>query len=135
MVVRYYETGSSECLLDLTGPEHFPHMRARYDAGSNPSWAEWRQWAGECGFTPLDITPNAQGVYDFLSAHGPIIYAGTWGMGFQGHAVVITGVNTDTDTLFIDDPGEASAPTSKNLTTYFGRLRQTMTDNPLFVYQ
>ena len=135
MVVRYYESLSGTCMSFLTGPEHFPHMQSRYEAARTPSWAEWSRWAGECGFTPLNITPNATGLYGFLSDHGPIIYAGTWGMGFDGHAVVVTGINTGSDTLYIDDPGERTAPVTKNMTTYFGRLRQTLTDNPLFVYQ
>src|SRR5262245_7228139 len=99
MVVDYYEAVSQSCSADLSSPENFPHMQSRFAAGSNPSWAEWRAWAQQCGFTPLNLTPNEDGVYEFLSTYGPIIYSGTWGNSFNGHVVVITGINTDSDTV------------------------------------
>jgi hypothetical protein len=48
--------------------------------------------------------------------------------------VIIVGVNSDTDALFIDDPLTTAAPTPTTCTAYLGRLAQTLTDNPLFVY-
>jgi hypothetical protein len=47
--------------------------------------------------------------------------------------VIIVGINTDTGTLHIDDPLDFTAPTTRLLNTYLGRLTQTLTDNPLFV--
>lgn len=135
MVVRYYENQSQSCNSNLSSPENFPEMQKRFAAGSNPSWAEWRQWAQQCGFTPLNLTPNADGVYQFLSQYGPIIYSGTWGNTFDGHVVIITGMNTDTNTIYIDDPLEQTAPVGKDINTYFSQLTQTLWDNPLFVYQ
>ena len=135
MVVDYYQSASQSCSADLSSPENFPHMQSRFAAGSNPSWAEWRAWAQECGFTALNLTPTEDGVYEFLSKYGPIIYSGTWGNTFDGHVVVVTGINTDTDTIYIDDPLDPSAPTGKNINTYFAQLTQTLWENPLFVYQ
>jgi papain like cysteine protease AvrRpt2 len=109
-------------------------MQSRFAAGSNPSWAEWRQWAEQCGFTALNLTPNQLGIYQFLSRYGAIIYSGTWGYTFDGHVVIITGVNTDTNTVYIDDPLETLAPVSKNMNVYFGQLIQSLWENPLFVY-
>jgi len=134
MEVRYFENTSASCLSDLSSPENFPDMLARFNSGSNPSWAEWRAWAQRCGFSPLDETPTALGVYNTLGQHGPIIYSGTWGYSFDGHVVIIVGVDTDNDMLFIDDPLDVSAPATKDYTTYMGQLMQTLTDNPLFVY-
>ena len=134
MVVRYYQEQTQSCLADLRPPETFPHMQQRFTAGSNPSWAEWREWAQECGFTPLNLTPTATGIYQFLSIHGPIIYSGTWGYTFDGHVVIITGINSDTGTLYVDDPLEVSAPVTKDINTYFAQLAQTLWENPLFVY-
>jgi len=135
MVVDYYEAANQSCSADLSSPENFPHMQSRFATGSNPSWAEWRAWAEQCGFTPLNLTPNEDGVYEFLSTYGPIIYSGTWGNSFDGHVVVITGINTDSDTIYIDDPLDQSAPTAKNINTYFAQLTQTLWETPLFVYQ
>ncbi|MEP6947459.1 MAG: papain-like cysteine protease family protein [Acidobacteriota bacterium] len=134
MVVRYVESTSFSCNSDLTSPEYFPKMQSRFEAKSNPSWAEWRAWAKQCGFKPLDLTPNAMGVYQFLSQYGPIIYSGTWGNSFDGHVVVLTGINTDTGVLTIDDPWEANSPQIKDIDTYFSELMQTLWENPLFVY-
>jgi hypothetical protein len=134
MGVRYFENSAGACLPDLTSPENFPDMLSRFNAGSNPSWAEWRAWAGRCGFTALDETPTAAGVYSILGQRGPIIYSGTWGFSFDGHVVILVGVDTDSDLLYIDDPLDVSAPATKNYTTYMGQLMQTLTDNPLFVY-
>lgn len=135
MVVRYYEECSQTSLGDLRSPEHFAHMQSRFASGGNPSWAEWRTWAEECGFTPLNLTPNATGLYQFLSTYGPIIYSGTWGNTFDGHVVVITGIDTDSGTVYVDDPLDQSAPTAKDINTYFAQLTQTLWENPLFVYQ
>ncbi|NNE65030.1 MAG: hypothetical protein HKN33_00570 [Pyrinomonadaceae bacterium] len=135
MAVRYFESQAQASVSGLSGPEHFSNMQARFAAGSNPSWAEWREWAQQCGFTALNLTPTPIGIHSFLSQHGPIIYSGTWGYSFDGHVVIVTGINTDTDTLYVDDPLEAGAPVTKNMTTYFGNLRQTLWENPLFVYQ
>ena len=134
MVVRYYEETSMVCLGDLSGPENFPHMQSRYSASRHPSWREWREWAEQCGFTPLNLTPNINGIYNYLVTYGPIIYSGTWGNTFDGHVVVITGANTSTGTLYVDDPLERSAPVTKNITNYFARLTQRLWENPLFVY-
>lgn len=134
MVVRYYENQAQSCQADLSSPENFPEMQQRFAAKSNPSWAEWRDWAQKCGFTPLNLTPTADGVYNFLSTYGPIIYSGTWGNTFDGHVVVLTGIDTGTGTLYVDDPLEASAPVTKNINTYFAQLTQTLWENPLFVY-
>jgi hypothetical protein len=133
MAVRYYENKAGSSLMDLRSPETFPDMLSRFNAGNNPSWAEWRAWAQRCGFVPLDQTPTALGVYAALSRRGPIIYSGTWGNTFDGHVVIFLGINTDTDTLQIDDPLDVSAPSAKTFTTYMGQLTQTLTDNPLFV--
>jgi hypothetical protein len=133
MEVRYFENRASSSLSDLRSPENFPDMLNRFNAGTNPSWAEWRAWAQRCGFVPLDLTPTAQGVYSALTTRGPIIYSGTWGNSFDGHVVILVGVDTDAGTLFIDDPLDVSAPTSKTFNTYMGQLTQTLTDNPLFV--
>jgi hypothetical protein len=109
-------------------------MLSRFNAGSNPSWAEWRAWAQRCGFTPLDMTPTALGIYNILGQYGAIIYSGTWGNSFDGHVVIIVGVDTDAGLLYIDDPLDVSAPAVKNINTYMSQLAQTLTDNPLFVY-
>lgn len=109
-------------------------MKSRFDSGGNPTWAEWRMWAQECGFKPQNLTPTATGVYELLSIHGPIVYSGTWGYTFDGHVVVVTGINTDSDTLYVDDPLEASAPVTKTMSAYFARLAQTIWETPLFVY-
>lgn len=135
MAVRYYENLQQFSSAALQSPENFPHMQQRFASGGNPSWAEWREWAEQCGFTPLNLTPNQMGIYEFLSQYGPIIYSGTWGNSFDGHVVIITGINTDTNTVYIDDPLEQSAPVSKNANTYFAQLTQTLWENPLFVYQ
>lgn len=135
MVVRYYENTYLQSLGDLHSPETFPHMHTRFKAGSNPSWAEWRNWAQQCGFKPFDMSPTADALYDFLITYGPIIYSGTWGQTFDGHVVIVTGVNTDTNNLAIDDPLEASAPVTRNINTYFAQLTQSLWENPLFVYR
>lgn len=133
MVVRYYEHSTQQSHADLSGPENFPHMQARFQAGSNPSWAEWRAWAQQCGFEPLDCCPNEDGAYDILSRRGPIVYSGTWGNSFDGHVVVFTGIDTGGPTLYIDDPLEQNAPVSRNFGTYMAALNQTLYENPLFV--
>jgi hypothetical protein len=134
MAVRYHESKARATLSDLTSPENFPDMLTRFNAGSNPSWHEWRLWAQRCGFTPLDQTPNALGVYQALTASGPIVYSGTWGNTFDGHVVILVGVNTETDALTLDDPLTATAPTVTTVAGYLGTLIQSLTDNPLFVY-
>ena len=134
MGVRFHESVRQASLSGLSSPENFPHMQSRFAAGSNPSWAEWRAWAQECGFTPLNMSPNVTGVCQVLSRYGPIIYSGTWGATFDGHVVVLTGVNTDSGNLSIDDPLEASAPVTRQIVTYMSRLAQTLWENPLFVY-
>jgi hypothetical protein len=134
MVVRYYENQAQASLAHLRSPDTFPDMQKRFADGSNPSWAEWRAWAERCGFTPLNLSPNADGIYQFLSVYGPIIYSGTWGNTFDGHVVVLTGINSDSGTLYVDDPLEVSAPVTKDINTYFARLTQTLWENPLFVY-
>jgi hypothetical protein len=133
MEVRYFENKAASSLADLRSPDTFPDMVSRFNVGSNPSWAEWRAWAQLCGFVPLDLTTTASGIYQFLGWRGPIIYSGTWGNTFDGHVVIIVGIDTDTDTLYIDDPLDGSAPTPKSFNTYMGQLTQTLTDNPLFV--
>ena len=133
MEVRYFENKARRSLTNLRSPDTFPDMLSRFNAGSNPSWAEWRAWAQRCGFVPLDLTPTALGIHDTLGQRGPIIYSGTWGNTFDGHVVIIVGINTDTDTLYIDDPLDVSAPATKTFNTYMGQLTQTLTDNPLFV--
>ena len=135
MAVRYFENKAQGCLRNLSSPENFPVMLQRFQNGSNPSWAEWRQWAEQCGFTPLNLTPNQNGIYQYLSQYGPIVYSGTWGYTFDGHVVILTGVDTSSNTVYVDDPLENSAPVTKNINTYFGQLAQTLWENPLFVYQ
>ena len=135
MAVRYYESTYQQCLGDLRGPETFAYMQQRFAARSNPSWAEWRDWAQQCGFKPFNLSPTANGIYYFLNTYGPIVYSGTWGQTFDGHVVVITGINTDTNNLFIDDPLEQSAPVTRNINTYLAQLTQTLWENPLFVYR
>ena len=134
MVVRYYERQAGACLSDLSGPENFSYMQSRFAATRNPSWAEWRQWAQDCGFSPLNLSPTIDAIYSYLAKYGPIIYSGTWGNSFNGHVVVITGANTSTGALLVDDPLEQSAPVRKNINTYFAQLTQTLWENPLFVY-
>jgi hypothetical protein len=134
MMVRYHSNRRRQSLGDLISPEHVPKMQRRFAAGSNPSWAEWRQWAIELGFKPLNLTPTAMGVYHNLSRYGPIMYSGTWGATFDGHVVVLTGINTAGPTLYVDDPLETTAPVSKAMNTYFARLTQSLWENPLFVY-
>ena len=134
MTVRYYENKNQQSLADLQGPDTFPYMQSRFAAGSNPSWAEWRQWAQNCGFKPLDLSPTATGIYQFINTYGPIIYSGTWGNTFDGHVVVLTGIDSDSGTLYVDDPLETTAPVTKDINTYFAQLTQTLWENPLFVY-
>src|SRR5262245_38226499 len=126
MGVRYYENQSQACLANLSGPENFPHMQSRFTAGSNPSWAEWRTWAEQCGFISFNLSGNADGIYQFISTYGPIVYSGTWGNTFDGHVVILTGINSDNGTLYVDDPLEVSAPVTKNINTYFAQLTQTL---------
>jgi hypothetical protein len=134
MAVRYFENRRQASISGLSGPENFPEMQKRFTDKSNPSWAEWREWAQQCGFTALNLTPNQDGIYQYLTTYGPIIYSGTWGYTFDGHVVILTGIDTDTNTVYVDDPLEASAPVSKDVNTYFGQLAQTLWENPLFVY-
>lgn len=134
MAVLYHQNRLRSCPANLRSPDTFPDMRSRFSAGSNPSWAEWRQWAQRCGFSAIDMSPTALGIYDLLSTRGPIVYSGTWGNSFNGHVVVLTGINTDSDNLSVDDPLETAAPVSKVLNTYFGQLTQSLWENPLFVY-
>jgi Papain-like cysteine protease AvrRpt2 len=134
MVVRYYENEAQQSLGNLQAPDTFSYMQARFTAGSNPSWAEWRTWAQKCGFTPLDLCPNAHGIYTYLHSYGPILYSGTWGNSFDGHVVVITGVDTTSGDLFLDDPLERSAPVVRGMDGYLSTLVQTLWENPLFVY-
>ncbi len=135
MAVRYFENTRQSSSSNLTSPEFFPVMQKRFTDKSNPSWAEWRQWAEQCGFTALNMTPNELGVFQALSRYGPIVYSGTWGNTFDGHVVVLTGINTDSKMLTMDDPWEVTAPMVKNIYTYFSELTQTLWENPLFVYQ
>jgi hypothetical protein len=135
MVVRYYENAYQQSFSDLRSPDTFAHMQQRFSAGSNPSWAEWRKWAKQCGFQPLDLSPTAAGIYSFLDTYGPVIYTGTWGQSFDGHVVVVTGIDTDSHMLAIDDPLQQSAPVSRNMDSYFSQLTQTLWENPLFVYR
>src|SRR6516165_3920815 len=79
MAVRYYENQAQASLANLSSPDNFPDMQKRFEGGSNPSWAEWRSWTEQCGFTPLNLSANKDGIYQFLSTYGPIIYSGTWG--------------------------------------------------------
>ena len=58
----------------------------------------------QCGFQPLNLSPTTDGIYYFLNTYGPIIYSGTWGYTFDGHVVVLTGINTATANLAVDDP-------------------------------
>ncbi len=134
MEVYYFQNQSQSCPSDLTPPEDFSDMQQRFSQGSNPSWAEWRAWGQRCGFSPMDMTPNANGIYSTLSQRGPIIYSGTWGNSFDGHVVIITGIDTDNSILYIDDPLDTSAPTTKDVNTYLSQLTQTLYENPLFVY-
>lgn len=134
MMVRHFESQQQASLADLSGPQYVPTMKARFDRGSNPSWAEWRQWAEQLGFTALNLTPNEFGILAALQKHGPIMYSGTWGATFDGHVVVITGVDTAGPTVYVHDPLEARAPVAKPMYGYMERLAQTLWENPLFVY-
>jgi hypothetical protein len=134
MEVRYHEELAQASLSGLQSPENFSHMQTRFDAGSNPSWAEWRKWAEECGLTPLNLSPTEDGIFTFLSQYGPIVYSGTWGDTFDGHVVIINGVDTDADTISIHDPLSGTAPEKKNMIAFMGRLKQTLWETPLFVY-
>jgi len=134
MMVRYFEDQAHASLADLSGPEYVPTMKDRFDRGSNPSWAEWRQWAQQLGFTALNMTPNENGILTTLQKYGPIMYSGTWGATFDGHVVIITGVDTTGPTVSIDDPLELRAPVSKEMYTYMSTLTQSLWENPLFVY-
>ncbi len=133
MEVRYFENRAGGSLADLRGPETFPDMQTRFTGGGNPSWAEWPLWAARCGFKSIEMTPTAAGVYSTLSQRGPIVYSGTWGNSFNGHVVIVVGIDTDAGTLFVDDPLTSVAPTAYPFDTYLGQLTQTLTDNPLFV--
>lgn len=134
MMVRYHEQRRQQSLAGLRSPEHVPKMQQRFAAGSNPSWAEWRQWAIECGFRPLNLSPNEYGVLQALGRYGPVMYSGTWGNSFDGHVVVLTGIDTDGPTVHVDDPLEAAAPVLKDMNAYFARLTQSLWENPLFVF-
>ncbi len=135
MMVNYVQSQQQQCPSDLTSPDLDPEMKARFDAGQNPSWDEWRDWATRLGFTALDQTPNNDGVLSTLQQYGAIMYSGTWGQTYDGHVVIITGIDTDAATVFIDDPLESSAPVSHQTDDFFGHLTQSLWDNPLFVYQ
>jgi hypothetical protein len=135
MLVRYHRNHRRQSLSNLASPDEVPVMQARFAAGTNPSWAEWRAWAIQLGFTPLDMTPTPLGIYEALRRYGPILYTGTWGNTFDGHVVVITGIDTENALLSVDDPLEAGAPVAKDMNTYFGQLSQTLWENPLFVYR
>lgn len=135
MAVKYYENKNQSSTSNLSSPEYFDYMLKRFEAKSNPSWAEWRKWAQDCGFTALNMTPNEMGVYQTINQYGPIIYSGTWGHTFDGHVVILIGVNTDTKTLYVDDPLELNSVVAKDMYKYFSELSQTLWENPLFVYQ
>jgi hypothetical protein len=134
MAVKYYENKNQSSTSSLSSPEYFPYMQKRFAAGSNPAWAEWRQWAQDCGFTPLNMSANEHGIYQIISTSGPIIYSGTWGNTFDGHVVILIGVDTEKKILYVDDPLEPSAPVVKNIDQYFAELAQTLWENPLFIY-
>jgi hypothetical protein len=134
MAVRYYENLYQQSFSDLQSPDMFAHMQSKFAAGSNPSWTEWRNWAQQCGFMPFNLSPTADGIYNFLNTYGPIVYSGTWGQSFDGHVVVITGIDTDTNNLSVDDLLEHYAPVTRNMNTYFAQLTQTIWENPLFMY-
>jgi hypothetical protein len=135
MMVNYVQNQQQQCPSDLTSPEFDTEMKARFDAGKNPSWDEWRDWATRLGFTALNLTPNDNGLLSTLQQYGPIMYSGTWGLTYDGHVIIITGIDTDAWTVFVDDPLEGSAPVAHQSADYFSRLTQSLWDNPLFVYQ
>jgi hypothetical protein len=135
MMVNFFQNQQQQSLSNLTPPEYAPEMKARFDAGLNPSWAEWRTWAIRLGFTALNWTPNDSGVLVTLRQYGPIMYSGTWGASFDGHVVVLTGIDTIGPTVFVDDPLEVLAPVAKPMNVFFGKLTQSLWENPLFVYQ
>lgn len=134
MAVRYFENRRQASILGLSGPENFPPMQKRFADGGHPSWAEWRRWAGECGLTALNLTPNQNGIYQYLSIYGPIVYSGTWGYTFDGHVVVLTGIDTSSNIVYVDDPLEKTAPVRKSANIYFSQLAQTLWETPLFVF-
>jgi hypothetical protein len=123
------------CPANLVPPETVTKMKSRFDAGSNPSWAEWRQWAEELGFHAINMSPTEDGILNILQAHGPIVYSGTWGNTFDGHVVVITGIDTSGPTIDVYDPLQENAPLALDMNATFARLTQSLWENPLFVYR
>ena len=116
MAVRYHYERCQQTLANLRSPEYIPKMQQRFKQGSNPSWAEWRAWAQECGFTAVNMTPAPLGVLQTLQRHGATLYSGTWGATYDGHVVVLIGVNTDTSKLYIDDPSYETRQPRRTLT-------------------
>ena len=65
MMVYYFQNQQQQSLGDLSPPEYAPEMKARFDAGLNPSWVEWRNWATRLGFTALNYhAQRVRGVAD-----------------------------------------------------------------------
>src|SRR4051812_2684668 len=95
MMVRYHRARAQKTLSRLRSPEEVDKMQQRFAAGGHPSWADWRAWAIELGFSALDFTPTAKNIHELLGKHGPIMYSGTWGQTFDGHVVVIVGIDTE----------------------------------------
>jgi hypothetical protein len=146
MMAKYYQARRPDADTVAT-PDQFPEMEQRYQSKSNPSWFEWRQWALKLGYKPIDQSPTADGIYRILGRDGPILFAGHWtadASGDDGHAVVITGLNTnghlddidyDGPVIWIDDPlaTRPPIPRSDPFDAYFMELQQTTSDMPLFV--
>ena len=71
MAVTYYENQGAGQSCHFAFARHFSeYAKTIFADGSNPSWAEWRSWTEQCGFTPLNLSANADGIYQFLSTYG-----------------------------------------------------------------
>jgi hypothetical protein len=143
MMARYYRS-QNPGVSSVGSPEDDPEMQQRFDAGGNPNWPEWNAWATRLGFKPINISPTDVGFYQLLHNYGPVMYSGTWEDSFDGHIVLITGVNTDGDppdiegtaALWVDDPldNRPPFPRSQPYDGYVQTLQQRLSDQPLFVY-
>ena len=82
----------------------------------------------------MNLTPNQNRIFRYLSQYGPIVYSGTWGYAFDGHAVILTGLDTVSGTIYVDDTLELLTRVSKFVNTYFGQMAQMLRKDPEFAY-